>query len=201
MSKRVFQNSLATLVTVVALTFTGLASARFYDSSFDPPGPLTFSGTGRFYVDDACFAVDGSHLAAACNLTLISATVDMSNGTDTAHLDFLSILPNTLDMIDLFISGGELVGVNTNAIGFVFPGPCTGTLCGDPWWVQWGFTVDIDPVYLYTGNCDGEECFRNEQSSATAPNVTFTRVPEPGTLALLLGALGIGGLMRRRSAA
>ena len=199
MSKRVFKNSLATLVTVVALTFTGLASARFYDSSYDPPGPLTFSGTGRFYVDDACFAADGQYAAAACNLKLISASLDMSNGTDSAHLDFVSLLPNTLDMIDLFISGGELVGVNTNAIGWVFPGPCTGALCGDPWWIQWGFNPD--PVFLFTGNCDGDECFRNEQASSIADTVTFTRVPEPGTLVLLLGALGIGGLMRRRTAA
>ncbi|HQR11330.1 MAG TPA: PEP-CTERM sorting domain-containing protein [Casimicrobiaceae bacterium] len=187
-------------MAVVTLAFGGVASARFYDSSFDPLGPLTFSGTGRFYADDACFAADGVYAAAACNLTLLSATVDMTNGVDSAHLDFVSILPNTLDMIDLIISGGELVGVNTNAIGWVFPGTCTGTLCGDPWWVQWGASVDIDPVYLYTGSCDGP-CFRNDNPESTAFDVTFKRVPEPGTLALLLGALGIGGLMRRRPAA
>ena len=199
MSTRILRNSLATLATAATLTLGGLANAAFYSSSFDPPGPLSFTGTGLFQLDDACLLTDGFYSAAACNLTLLSATIDMTDtvSLDTGHLDFASVLPNTADMLDLFISGGELVGIDTGLIGWEFPSPCTGTLCGDPWWIQWGsgFT---DPVYLYTGSCDGEPCFADLTTSTVATHVTFTRVPEPGTISLLLAALGFGWFFRRR---
>jgi hypothetical protein len=200
MSIRILRNSLATLATAAALALGGHANAAFYSSSFDPPGPLTFSGTGLFQLDDACLAfADGIYNAALCNLTLLSATIDMMDtvSLDTGHLNFAGVLPDTANMIDLVISGGELVAVDTQLIGSAFPAPCTGTLCGDPWWIQWGSNFN-DPVFLYTGNCDGD-CFPNQQASAVAENVTFTRVPEPGTMSLLVAALGFGWFFRRRN--
>ncbi len=203
MSKRALRTSLATLVATATLVLAGFANAAFYSSSFDPPGPLSFTGLGLFQIDDACLlAADGVYNASACNLTLLSATVEVTDtdSSDTAHLDFVSVLPNSADMLDFLLIGGNLAGVNSDPIGWVFGSPATGTLAGIPWWIQWGYsTVDIDPVFLYVGNCDGDECFRDNKSAGTAENVTFTRVPEPATLALLAGALGIAGLMRRRT--
>lgn len=202
MSTRILRNSLATLVTVATLAFGGLANAAFYSSRFDPPGSVSFLGNGLFRLDDACLLVDGPYSAAACNLTLLSATVELTDtiSGDTGHLDFASLMPDTADMFSLIISGGELVGVNTFQIGEAFPFPCTGTLCGDPWWIEWS-TTSTDPVFLFTGNCDGNVCFADQTPLATAFNVTFTRVPEPGTLVLLVAALAAGGLARRRAAA
>jgi len=184
-----------------------LANAAFYSSNFDPPGPLSFAGTALFQIDDACLGPgnDGFHTAASCNLALLSATLSMTDipTGDTANLNFAPVLPNTADLNDLLISGGELAGVNSDLIGWVFATPpCTGSLCGLPWWIQWE-TTPTDPVNLYTGTCDGP-CFPNEIASGVAENVTFTRVnlvPEPGTMGLLLAALGVGWLIRRRTAA
>jgi hypothetical protein len=203
MSTRILRNSLATLVTAAALTLGGLANAAFFSSHFDPPGSVSFLGNGLFQLDDACLLVDGTYSAAACNLTLLSATLDLTDTVsgDTGHLDFAALMPDTADMINLTISGNELVGVNTSEIGWAFPSPCTGTLCGDPWWIEWGTSTSSDPVFLFTGSCDGDACFADEFPLATAFHVTFTRVPEPGTLVLLVTALGIGGLARRRAAA
>jgi hypothetical protein len=200
MSTRTFRNLLGTLLTATTLMLGGAANAAFYSSSFDPPGPVSFSGTGLFQLDDACLAADGFYTAAACNLTLLSATVDVTDTStsDTGHLNFASLLPNIVSMVDLIISGGNLVGVNTDLIGSVFASPCTGTICGEPWWIEWGTTSDSDPVFLFTGNCDGDSCFPAQTPIGTAFNVTFTRVPEPGTLALLFVAGGLGWLVRRR---
>jgi len=203
MSTRILRNSLATLATAATFALGGFANAAIYSSSFDPPGPLSFSGVGLFQLDDACLAfADGMYGAALCNLTLLSATVDMTDtvSSDTGHLNFAAVLPDTAHMIDLVISGGELVAVDTGLIGWAFPAPCSGTLCGDPWWIQWGSNFNnVDPVFLHTGNCDGEACFPDQQAFAVANNVTFTRVPEPGTMSLLVAALGLGWFFRRRT--
>jgi hypothetical protein len=206
MSRRLHRLFVAAIASPL-LALGCLANAAFYSSNFDPPGPLSFAGTALFQIDDACLGAgnDGFHTAASCNLALLSATLSMTdtNSLDTGNLNFAPVLPNTADLIDLLISGGELAGVNSDLIGFVFAAPCTGTLCGVPWWIQWG-TTPVDPVFLYTGNCDGPACFPNDGFSGVAENVSFTRVnlaPEPGTMGLLIAALGVGWLVRRRSAA
>lgn len=203
--------ALASLAAAATLLFGGIASGAFYSSSFDPPGPLNFSGTGLFQLDDSCLLSDGFYTASECHLTLLGATVDMTDTgtTDTGHLDFGLLLPDSGDMIDLFINGGDLVGVDSGLIGWTFASPCTGTLCGNPWWIQWQSGIS-DPVFLYTGTCNsfdrlsastdavGPACSPFDNSAGEATNVTFTRVPEPGTLALLVSALGAGWLARRR---
>jgi hypothetical protein len=172
-----------------------------WGSHFDP---LTFFGDGLFEVDDSCLLEDGIYYFPDCNVSLLAVTAELDDGSGgTGHLDFAPVLPSS-DIWDIVISGGALVGVDTGLIGFVFPSSCSGDiLCGNPWWIQWQSEFG-DPVFLYTGDCfenEGFECFPNEFSSAEATNVTFTRVPEPGSLGLLLGALGAGWLTRRRKAA
>ena len=177
MSRRLHRLLVAALAAPL-LGLACLANAAFYSSNFDPPGPLSFAGTALFQIDDGCLGVanDGFHTAASCNLALLSATLSMTDipTGDTGTLNFASVLPNTAGLIDLLISGGELAGINSDLIGFVFAAPCTGTLCGIPWWIQWQ-TTPTDPVFLYTGNCDGDFCFPNELASGVAGKCHFTR--------------------------
>jgi hypothetical protein len=203
MPNRTLRASLGALAFAACMICGGPAQAVFYGNDFDPIGPLSFSGHALWQFDDAC-QTPGMHSAATCHLALLSATVDMTAGVgNSGHLDFASRLPATSQLIDFFIdSSGLLEGIDTNLIGWVFPAPCAGTLCGTPWWIQW--QAFSDPVFLYTGNCDGpNSCVPNEFSQGAAFNVTFTRlvVPEPGTLGLLLGALGAGWWARRRKPA
>ncbi|MEO8849712.1 MAG: PEP-CTERM sorting domain-containing protein [Casimicrobiaceae bacterium] len=200
MSKRTRCNVVASVAASAMLLFGGTASGAFYSSSFDPPGPLNFGGTALFQLDDSCLTDDGFYTAGACHLTLVHATVDMIDTAshDTGHLDFVNVLPDTFDMVDLYISGGNLIGVDTGWVGWTLTSPCSGTLCGIPWWIRWQSGLP-DPVYLYTGTCSTvSHCTPNHDPAGIAPNVTFTRVPEPGTLALVIAALGAGWLVRRR---
>jgi PEP-CTERM motif-containing protein len=199
MTRKTVRILLGALATVAVAIFAVPASAVQYSSGFDP---VAFSGTGLFQFDDTCLNTDGLHLAADCNLVLLNASLDMTDtgSSDTAHLDFAPVLPDSTDMVDLIISGGTLVGIDTGLIGPVFVTDDGSSLFG-PWWLQW----QSDPVFLFTGGCtvgvESEVCTPNEFSSGEATNVTFTRVPEPGTLGLILGGVGAAWVARRRKRA
>jgi hypothetical protein len=189
------------VLSIAAFTGTlagGTAHAAFYTSHFDPPGDVQFSGVGTFFVDDACLAAGtGFFQGDECHAQLLGANLDLIMNTTpgTGHVAFGS----STDIDSVVIEGGELVGVNTGLIGSAFADPCTGAACGMPWWVQWQDS-SFDPVFLYTGSCDGE-CVPNLETVGIAFNVSFERIPEPGSLALLgAGLLGVIGVRRRRAA-
>jgi PEP-CTERM motif len=202
---RTLRTFFAALATAVAAFYASSASATVWHSGFDPVGTVTFSGDAFFQFDDACLAPDGFHDAATCNLEMTSAEIDMTDtGTgDTAHLSFASVVPWFVTG-DLVTAGGDLVGLDTDQIGpaFVSAG---GSLDG-PWWIQWTSSSDgiglpaIDPVFLFFGECN-DGCFPDGLPSGEAIHVTFDRVPEPGTLGLILGGVGAAWLARRRKRA
>jgi hypothetical protein len=204
MPNRILRSSLGALAFAACLICGGPAQAVFYGNDFDPVGPVSFSGHALWQFDDAC-QTPGMHSAATCHLALLSATVDLTAGAgNSGHLDFASRLPAASQLLDFFIdSSGLLEGIDTDLIGWVFAAPCAGTVCSQPWWIQW--QAFNDPVFLYTGNCSDESCTPFGSSQGAAFNVTFTRltlaVPEPGTLGLLLAALGGGWWARRRKTA
>ncbi|HEV8501119.1 MAG TPA: PEP-CTERM sorting domain-containing protein [Casimicrobiaceae bacterium] len=202
--------SLRIVAAAFAFTLAGLAQAVIFNSHFDP---LAFVGDGVFKFDDACLSrEDGSY--TDCNAQLLSASVDVTDYANTAHtivsgtahLDFGAAPPSSI--FDVVIQGGTLVGVDSDLIGFVFASSCSGDLCdGSPWWIQWQATPD--PVFLYTGNCSGDSpllkvtrfeplgCSPDLQNPTIAFNVSFTRVPEPGTLLLVAGGLFAAWRSRR----
>ena len=195
MSMKIVRTSLASVATVFALAFAGLANGALFGSHFDPE---TFVGDALFKFNDSCLA-DGIYTGPACNVQILSATADFTDGSNGGHLDFASVLPSLpSSTFTIDVSGGNLVGVSTDLIGWVFADPgCTGALCYTPWWIQW--SMNPQTVSLFTGSCDGDVCFPHEIAESVAPNVTFTRIPEPGTLFLVAGALFAAWLSRRRS--
>jgi len=201
MNTAAYRNLLGAAIAAAGFTLAGASHGAIFNSHYDPN---SFSGDGTFRIDDACLAADGFYLGSECNATLLTATADIvSDGSaGTAHVDFGPVLPSTA-VLEIEISGGTLVGVDTDWIGWAFADSCTGDLCGTiPWWIRW-VNPDSDPVELATGTCDGvESCSRNTGDPfAIADTVTFTRVPEPGTLALVAGGLFLAWRMRRRGAA
>jgi hypothetical protein len=205
---KLLRGSLTAAVLACSLA-AGAVQAALYNSHFDPPGAVTFAGEGTFYIDDICLAGSGVLSASTCHAQLMSADVDLTvtATSDTGHLDFG---PST-DLFTVVIENGELIGVNSGLIGSVFPTSCTGVVCGTPWWIQW-VSESTDPVYLYTGSCGFEppervssaatssECIPFREPVGGAFDVTFTRVPEPGSLALLAaGLMAAVGVRRRRS--
>jgi len=204
MARGVMSKWVAVIGVALAAGFALPAQAVFFSSNFDPLGPVSFTGSGLFQFDDACLASDGFYSASDCHLQLVHAdanvTDDGAGGTANVHFG-----SNTASMVDLIISEGTLVGIDTNLIGPAFTSDCTPqTGCTTiDWWIQWssGFEPTLesldDPVFLGRG-CDIENgC----DTFGVAPTVTYTRVssvPEPATLPLLLGALGLVWFARRR---
>jgi len=192
---------LGALASAAVAIFAVPANAVVYSSGFDP---LSFSGTGFFQFDTACESVDGVYTQAECNVIFLGATVDLVETAPpgTGQLAFGS----STNIVDIIISGGLLVGVDSGLFGPSFISTCSGSLCSntDPWWIQWESNF-FDPVNLFTGNCF-EGCFPDQTPIAIALNVTFTRLtdgvaPEPGTLGLILGGVGAAWWARRRKAA
>lgn len=199
MNTAMYRNLLGAAIAAAGVTLAGASHGAIFNSHFDPN---SFSGDGTFQIDDACLArEDGFY--TDCNAVLLAASADIvSESGGTAHVNFGPVLPSTA-IFDVEISGGTLVGVDSDWIGWAFADSCTGDLCASdmPWWISW--VAPDDPVLLSTGTCDGpSSCVRDDGDPfAIASTVTFTRVPEPGTLALVAAGLVLAWRTRRRGAA
>jgi hypothetical protein len=210
MNTAMVRNLLGAAIAAAGVTLAGTSHGAIFNSHFDPN---SFVGDGQFQIDDACLAEDGFYLGSNCGATLLSATASITHVDDsdpenpvvlgTAQVNFGSLLPSDPGVVlEIEILDGTLVGVDTDWIGQAFASTCTGDLCGTvPWWIRW-VNPDSDPVELATGTCDGiRSCNMNSgEPFATANIVTFTRVPEPGTLALVTGGLLLAWRSRRRDA-
>jgi hypothetical protein len=206
---------LASAAVAAALGLTGgAANAVVYSSTFDPPN---FSGTATFNVSQACLSAGNgfqTNGVGGCTVSWDSATVTFQDAP-TLTFDYTAFLPDGDAVSMIWVQGGELAGVISDAIGAYIVSGNSNPAFNGPWWIQYAFSPPSDlitaldgppssgafglgVVYLYTGTCDGDFCFRNPDPVETANVLTFTRVPEPGTLALALGAVGAAWFARRR---
>jgi len=222
MTSKLLRSALA-VVGLAGSLAGGAVQAALYNSHFDPIDVVSFEGDGRFYVDDACLLADDTYSGAFCSARLDFADLDLTVEDSppdvgaTGHVHF----GLSTDIVEVVIEGGELVGVRSGLIGPSFASPCTGVVCGTPWWVQWNPPVTDfliasaagDSVSLFAGNCfsdfrlstpkaTSDGCTPDERPVGVAFDVTFTRIiPEPASLALLgVGLLAAAfGLRRRRA--
>lgn len=186
---------------VVAMGFVAMATsaqAVFISGDFDPPD---LSGTHTFQLlGSSCFAMDGpttvnNSSVNDCQVTLTRLTVLLDH---SFPLNYSSFIPfSGIDSI--LIQSGKLTGVHTSLIG---PATVDGGIYDGSWWIQYYYNSSSDPVDLFH-NCMSSECVVD-----TAFTVTFftsdangNPIPEPGSLLLLVAALGAGWVARRRAAA
>ena len=198
----------------LALVFAASASAGVvFRGAIDPifgvfiPG-ASYTGEAFFDVAPDCLAVDATYTNAdACGvLTILSATITLVNGSNSQTLDFGPNLSSPDPVIQYIIENGTLAAVDTIDIGpqFVASSPSIGYT--GPMWLNLGHTgVAGDGLaataQLFTGDCF-EGCFPSHDpaTSSNLATVTFTQVPEPATVALLLAAMTAGWIVRRKGA-
>jgi hypothetical protein len=210
MSSKFLRMFFCVAIAAVVGSAATLARAAAYTSGWDP---VTTNGTALLTVGDNCLANgDGFFLVnddTGCSVSLLSATVNLVDGL--AGTASFTLGADTADIWGIDVAGGALVGLDTLPIG-------PGVVSGNPdanlngsWWIQWWDgvnslddpggpltnTVSLEfntPCQTVSGNPSG--C---NSVVSTATNVTFTQTtPEPGSLGLLLGALGAGWWARRR---
>jgi hypothetical protein len=189
--------------TAVALgTFGTLAQATFYGGDFDPP-TITGHFTGHFIVND----VNDQCLAGSegCEIDLISLVItnsgdfgsgDFSTGqTNIASnvsfvggLHFLSVpIPLTSPSFsDFAFAGSGSVAAAVTCTAF---NPCVQFTpnIGDDFLHHHGFLANLG---LFDSN--------NQFLSGDTAIYVAARIPEPGSLALLVGGIGAAWLTRRR---
>lgn len=222
MSDRSNRIALSALAAASIFALAAPAQAGFIGSRFDPP---FFAGVGTFFLPDtpACLGLpDGFNSVnggsdPCSGVVLVNASVSVSDDGGSVHLSLPPPTPSATAVTGLVIdseSSSLVVGVNTTFIQLsVDPGSCTGDLCGYEWWIAWDSGLpDSDllaaaisglsnSVTLFRQFCP-EGCIGDrEQFGDPAVDVTFFPVPEPGSLALLVGALGAGWIVRRRRSA
>ncbi len=184
---------LSALAALAFATVGSPAQAGIWSAQYDPP---QYIGTGTFDVADICLSTDGVHVQSdivGCAIQIIG------NVSTTPSVDFASILPVALCPSCTFdVFGGAFVGINTGVIGPLDVGANT-------FWFEFVATGDasnVNNVVNFYDHCsfDGKYFCGDPTYSAT-DGVVFSRVPEPGSLVLMLGALGAGWWVRRRKTA
>ena len=207
-----FRRSLTAVAIAAVIGASGASEAAIYAGRFDP---IDFSGTFKITVNDACLIQNDGWYAnsGGCTATLTSALADViSTPTDPDYTGTLTFAPpdisSSASLFGVYIVNHQLDSFDTGLLDLIGAAPATT----DNWWLQFasgqmpGPTCDnycyssilafdsVDPlgkgVYLYANDPN--------TPAATAEYTSVTRIPEPGTLELLGGALLAGWLTLKR---
>jgi len=206
---RVLSRGLAACVAVIGMTSLAPAHAISiigkWDPSFGSGFPdLGWRGEAIFFLPDACLAESGWVLnSSSCSdsgMKLISAEVEFYKVSDPTNVAFQETLLFDLpsSAVDrMRIDSGQLTGVDGS---FLYSRSSTLVLAGAPYtsFVQffegdlaWMSYTSDTPNGVVTG-------FSDPNPSDGRPVITFSVIPEPGSVLLVLVALLMIGLLARR---
>lgn len=201
---RSLKRALAIVGLTGALFAAGQAQAVQFVGRWDPAfgsffPELGWRGEATFFVPDACLALDGwvlnSNSCSGFDMAIVSAEVEFYKLSDpanpafheTLHFDVPSPLVGSMKIED-----GMLAGVLGT---FGYTRASTLPLAGGPYSefllffendiARLAFTYDPPEGRTVYGVSD------RQAPNGDRPFMTFSVVPEPGSLALLLTALGL----------
>jgi hypothetical protein len=206
---RVLNRGLAACVAVVGMTFLVPAHAVSVVGKWDPSFGSAFSGLGwrgeaAFFLPDACLAESGWVLNTdACSdsgMKLLSARVEFYKVGDPTNPEFQETLlfdiPSS-EVDSMRIDSGLLTGVLGT---FGYSRASTLPLAGYPYTsfvlffegdlARMSYTSET-PNGVFTGSSDTDPIDGR-------PVMTFSVVPEPGSVPLVLTALLLIGMLARR---
>lgn len=218
-----FRRTLVGAAVAAALGVTGdPAVAAPYKGIFDP---IDFEGEYIVNVDPGCLTQGNGWFAndGICSATLTSAVASVVSTTpDPGFSGEMTFAPPVVtdtgfpELFGLYVYGGKIDSFDTTLIHQASPATPGGEA---NWWIQFvsgncpisygcyggfgGFDSfealqpaaienSVKGVYLYRGTDPVDPVASAQYIGPAEP------VPEPGTLALILGALGGGWLARRR---
>jgi len=212
MAYRNWRALVSAAIGAAAFTVAGGANAGgvIVKAHYDPPA---FVGDATFDIDSSCLSgvADGVYFAAgSCTIAMTGNVV--TDPSPPAPIDFGPLFtptPDSADIISFVVIGEKLVGVNTDLIGIV-----TQALVSYAFDFQSLFDPGSPPgcdvncfgpfvtnsVRLFDSCFDTDGVFCTKPEAFLADEVTFF-TPEPGSIGLILGALGAGWLARRRKVA
>lgn len=213
-------------IGIAASVPSGAAVFRgIWDPSFGAPYPdLGWQGSADFFVPDACLLVETDTWFAdgACgDMSLLAATIqlyDVSVGNsvilDTVTFAPPPVAPDPVLGVFVQVIGGTatVTGVDTSIFGPQFGSAASAGYEGNLWleFVSGqmpppdlflaSVASALDPVFLHACLPEDSEpaLCSSPETTSTGADVTFQRIPEPGSIALVLAALTAAWLLRRR---
>ena len=215
--KRMFGAAAVGAAVTLAAVFAGPAQAKTYGGSFTPPfggafPDLEWSGSGKFYIPDACEALPTGWKANSgptCGGMTISDGQLVFSSLSSSFSDEVFNF-GSASVVNMYVDGGSLHGVESTFIGGFTSANYNMVGSTPVWfWLKFEKEIAVGPnlsvVQLYFNAVgEGPDCLvRNDCSISGKSEETailhLTPIPEPSTYAMLLaGLVGLGAYARRR---